>query len=79
MSRVRRGLSEFWQMRTMKARVWWVGLLWSAHVVIWVFWSESFADRLAYAWFVLFAFMWAAEGKRGSPSNEALRSPPADS
>lgn len=74
MSNARQGLGEFWQAQTMRARAWLVGSLFVLYTVVWWFWSESSADRLAFAWFVVFAVLWVKDGERRSLSDEALHS-----
>lgn len=62
MSKVRQGLREVGQARTLRARVWLVGLVLVCYWGTWWFWSESAADRFATAIAFLFAVLWVKDG-----------------
>jgi hypothetical protein len=76
MSDVRQALKEFWQGKTMRARVWIVALVFSYYTAVWWFWSDRAAESFAATMAFLFAALWIKDGAR-SPDRAGGREGPA--
>jgi hypothetical protein len=77
MSKLLQSHKEFSQARTLRARVWVVGVALVIYSAFWWFWSESVADNFAFGMAFLFAALWIRDGMARPWDHAAPENPEA--